>query len=42
MTKYKTTNIIKMFQNRLNNSDDDTKLFDSKLNTRGHLNREIM
>ena len=41
-TKDETTNIIKMFQNRLNNLDDDTKLFDSKLNTRGHLNREIM
>ena len=41
-TKEETINIIKMFKERLNNLDDDTKLFDSKLNTRGHLNREIM
>lgn len=41
-TKDETTNIIKMFKERLNNLDDTTKLFDSKLNTRGHLNKEIM
>ena len=31
-----------MFKERLNNLEDTTKLFDSKLNTRGHLNKEIM
>ncbi len=41
-TKDETIRIIEMFKNRLNNLDDETKLFDSTNNTRGHLNREIM
>ena len=41
-SKEETIKVIEMFKNRLNNLEDTTKLFDSKLNTRGHLNKEIM
>ena len=35
-------NIIRMFKRRLNNLNDQTKLFNSNTDTRGHFNREIM
>ena len=35
-------NIIKMYQQRLNNLDDDTKLFNSSTDTLGYFKREIL